>query len=118
MRQEKARVLTDDQLRIRIRKHYLGLKKNIDPSRGSLGVDVWPVLAEHWKKPVQEIKRIVGYKQETDDKGEYYLRCQFCKQRNETVQRQVCGFDLELNNPPYEEETVCSKCEYEHCLEI
>lgn len=46
----------------RIRRHWLGLKKTLDPKRESLGERVWPTLARVHKMPIREIKRIVGYR--------------------------------------------------------
>jgi hypothetical protein len=50
----------------RIRAHYRGLKKRLDPSTGDLGVDVFMRLARQWKRPVAEIKNIVIYHGRTD----------------------------------------------------
>lgn len=47
----------------RIWAHYKALKHRLDPRRESLGPNVFMVLARKWKRPVAEIKSVVGYRQ-------------------------------------------------------
>lgn len=59
-RPEAARVHSDTNPEDRIRAHFKGLKKRWDFRRDGLP-GIWMLLARQWKRPVRDIKNIVGY---------------------------------------------------------